>query len=83
MNLYDMRRTNKKIKLGKLEWNYSKTASTWKNWATARNLGLNPKVALTGFMTSMGMHIINSLVGQNYSMNDSGFAFAESIRRLF
>lgn len=83
MNLYDMRRTNKKLKFGKLEWNYSKAVSTWKAWTTARNLGLNPKVALTGFMTSMGMHIINSLVGQNYSIKDSGVAFSESIRRLF
>jgi hypothetical protein len=82
MNMYDMRRTNGSVNLKIAQLNYAKLASTWKNWTTARNLGLNPKVALTGFMTTLGTHILNSIVGQHYGGKYATYAFAESIRRL-
>lgn len=82
MNLYDMRRSSHVFKLGPIELQWSKTVSLWKTWTTRRNLGMNPKVALTGFLTSMGVHILNSITGQHYG-KEGGIAFLESIRRCF
>ena len=82
MNLYDMRRSSHVFKLGPIEIQWSKTVSLWKTWTTRRNLGMNPKVALTGFLTSMGVHILNSITGQHYG-KEGAIAFIESIRRCF
>lgn len=82
MNLYDMRRSSTSFNIGPIELQWSKTVSLWKTWTTRRNLGLNPKVALTGFLTTMGTHIINTISGQNYG-HEGYVAFGEAIRRLF
>jgi hypothetical protein len=41
-----------------------------KRYTTARNLGMNPKVAAVGFLTTSFTHIINGLVGYKYSTSD-------------
>ena len=82
MNLYDMRRSSTTFNVGPIELQWSKTVSLWKTWTTRRNLGMNPKVALTGFLTTMGTHIIGTISGQNYG-HEGYLAFVEVIRRLF
>lgn len=82
MNLYDMRRSHSSFKIGPIELQWSKTVSLWKTWTTRRNLGLNPKVALTGFLTTIGTHILESITGQHYG-HEGVLAFGEAIRRLF
>ena len=72
-NLYDvkMRRANIKILGTNRMFEISKFSSTFARWTTARNLGLNPKVALVGALTSSWAHIIQSLVGRRYSFADA------------
>lgn len=82
MNLYDMRRSSTTFNIGPIELQWSKTVSLWKTWTTRRNLGMNPKVALTGFLTTIGTHILNTISGQNYG-HEGYVAFGEVIRRLF
>lgn len=82
MNLYDMRRSSNTINIGPVELQWSKTVSLWKTWTTRRNLGMNPKVALTGFLTALGTHLINIVTGQDYG-HEGVVAFGEVIRRLF
>lgn len=81
MNLYDMRRSSTSFNLGPIELQWSKTVSLWKTWTTRRNIGMNPKVALTGFLTTMGTHILGTISGQNYG-REGAVAFLEVIRRL-
>jgi hypothetical protein len=82
MNLYDMRRSSTTFNLGPVELQWSKTVSLWKTWTTRRNLGMNPKVAITGFLTTIGTHILSTISGQNYG-HEGYVAFVEVIRRLF
>ena len=82
MNLYDVKRNSTSFKIGPIEVQWSKTVSLWKTWTTRRNLGLNPKVALTGFLTTMGTHILETITGQHYG-REGYVAFVEAIRRLF
>ena len=65
-DLYDIQRDPVKF-LG-IDW--SKVLSLLKRLTTARNLGMNPKVALVGFFTTMFTHTINGLVGYKYSSSD-------------
>lgn len=82
MNLYDVKRNSTSFKVGPIEIQWSKTVGLWKTWTTRRNLGLNPKVALTGFLTTMGTHILETITGQHYG-REGYMAFGEAIRRLF
>nr|DAK09240.1 MAG TPA: hypothetical protein [Crassvirales sp.]DAU12144.1 MAG TPA: hypothetical protein [Caudoviricetes sp.] len=54
MFMYDKKKTSNKL---------AKIASGVKNVTTAINLGLNPKVAAVGFLTSQYSHFINQLTG--------------------
>ena len=81
MNLYDIRRSSTTFNIGPIELQWSKTVSLWKTWTTRRNLGLNPKVALTGFLTTLGTHILNTITGQHYG-HEGYVAFLEVIRRI-
>jgi hypothetical protein len=54
MFMYDRKKTSNVL---------SKAAAGVKNTTTVINLGLNPKVAITGFLTSQYAHFINQLVG--------------------
>lgn len=65
-DLYDIQREPFKA-LG-IDW--SKLLSLLKRLTTARNLGMNPKVALVGFLTTMFTHTINGIVGYKYSSKD-------------
>lgn len=67
-DLYDMQRTPfGKTWLGR---DISKFMALIKRYTTARNLGMNPKVAAVGFLTTSFTHIINGLVGYKYSTGD-------------
>lgn len=55
---------------------------TLKQYTTAVNLGLNPKVAAVGYMTSMFVHTINAITGQKYSKKSATEAAIEVIYRL-
>lgn len=65
-DLYDIQR--EPVKFLGIDW--SKVLSLLKRMTTARNLGMNPKVALVGFFTTMFTHTINGLVGYKYSSKD-------------
>ena len=82
MNLYDMKRTRVVKNIGPIELQWSKTASLWKNWTTRRNLGLNPKVALTGFLTTMGVHLLQSITGQQYGFLTGLTSWFEVLGRI-
>ena len=72
-NLYDV----KKIQQQHGGVNWTKFASTFSMWTTATNLGLNPKVAIVGALTTGWTHVINALTGQKYDVNianKAGFA---------
>lgn len=69
-----------RFRLGKYE--ISTTLKTLKQYTTAVNLGLNPKVAAVGFMTSMWTHLINAVTGQKYSKKSATSAAFEVILRL-
>lgn len=67
-DLYDMQR----VPFGD-NWfgrDISKVLGLIKRFTTARNLGMNPKVAVVGFLTTTFTHIINGLVGYKYSSGD-------------
>lgn len=67
-DLYDMQR----VPFGD-NWfgrDISKVLGLIKRFTTARNLGMNPKVAVVGFLTTSFTHIINGLVGYKYSSGD-------------
>lgn len=55
---------------------------TLKQYTTAINLGMNPKVAAVGFMTSLWTHLINACTGQKYSKRHLTSGFIEVIYRL-
>ena len=61
-NLYNI----KKIQQEHNGVNWTKFASTFSMWTTATNLGLNPKVAIVGALTTGWTHLINALTGQKY-----------------
>lgn len=69
-----------RYRLGNYE--ISTTLKTLKQYTTAVNLGLNPKVAAVGFMTSMWTHLINAVTGQKYSKKSAGEAFLEVLYRV-
>lgn len=66
-DLYDIQRSSIQF----LGLDVSKVFGLWKRWTSARNLGLNPKVAAVGFFTSQFAHIINALTGYKYSAADA------------
>lgn len=68
MFMYDKKKTSNKL---------AKIASGVKNVTTAINLGLNPKVAAVGFLTSQYSHFINQLTGQKYTVREGMTAFRE------
>lgn len=72
MNLYNLRRQqlNLNIKGVNVSLQYTKTLELLKEYATARNLGANPKVALTGFFTSSYVHLINQITGSLPGVHD-------------
>ena len=63
-------------------FSWSKFASTFQRWTTARNLGLNPKVAATGFLTSSFAHITNALIGYKYSTGDARRGALDVMRNI-
>lgn len=69
-----------RYRIGK--WEVSTTLKTLKQYTTAVNLGLNPKVAAVGYMTSMWTHLINALTGQKYSEKNAREASFEVLYRL-
>ena len=81
MNLYDMRRSSTTFNIGPIELQWSKTVGLWKTWTTRRNLGMNPKVALTGLLTSLGVHMLNIVSGQNYG-HEGLVAFKEVLQNV-
>lgn len=62
-NLYDIR------KISKVHWgtNWTKFVSNLSRWTTSTNLGLNPKVAIVGMLTTGWTHVINAITGQKYN----------------
>jgi len=64
--MYDKAR----IRLNIGSFNYDKTLSLSRRYVTALNLGLNPKVAVVGFLTTMYNHLVFSLTGQRYSAKE-------------
>lgn len=73
MFMYDRKKTSNVL---------SKVAAGIKNTTTVINLGLNPKVAITGFLTSQYAHFINQLVGQKYTTREGVAAFIEVTLRV-
>jgi len=73
MCLYDVKKSNNVFNrvLGKI-----------RNTVTAINLGLNPKVAITGFLTSQYNHLINMLTGQKYGFREWSQAMMEVTLRV-
>lgn len=69
-DLYDIQRTPFSITLGDKTWDISRILSLWKRWTTARNLGMNPKVAFVGFLTTSFTHVLNGLVGYKYGRKE-------------
>lgn len=65
-DLYDIQRESVKF----FGIDFTKLLSLLKRLTTARNLGMNPKVALVGFFTTMFTHTINGIVGYKYSKSD-------------
>jgi hypothetical protein len=65
-DLYDIQRDSFKL----FGIDFTKVLSLLKRLTTARNLGMNPKVALVGFFTTMFTHTINGIVGYKYSTSD-------------
>lgn len=90
MNLYNLRRQQLNINLKNVNINlqYTKTLELWKEYATARNLGANPKVAITGMFTSSYVHLINQITGSlpgihdKYNLKLGCSAFVEVMIRL-
>uniref|UniRef100_A0AAU8BA66 Uncharacterized protein n=1 Tax=Dulem virus 42 TaxID=3145760 RepID=A0AAU8BA66_9CAUD len=72
MNLYNLRRQqlNFNMKGVNLKLQYTKTLELWKEYATARNLGANPKVAIVGMFTSSYVHLINQITGSLPGVHD-------------
>lgn len=69
-DLYDIQRTPFSITFGDKTWDISRILSLWKRWTTARNLGMNPKVAFVGFLTTSFTHLLNGLVGYKYGKKE-------------
>ena len=67
-DLYDMQRIT--FGTGTFGVAASKIMQLWKRYTTARNLGMNPKVALVGFFTSMFAHLVNGCVGYKYGWKE-------------
>ena len=83
MNLYDIRRVNKSIKTSpNAIWQYTKALDLLKNYTTANNLGMNPKVSIVGVLTSQWNHLINALCGNGYSFGDADFGGREVIHQM-
>ena len=80
MQMYGQYTNRKTFLNGKYE--ASITLQTLKQYTTANNLGMNPKVAAVGFMTSMWVHIINGFTGQKYSKRHVASGFIEVIYRI-
>lgn len=55
----------------------SKAVMMMRQYTTARNLGMNPKVALVGMFSSLFAHTVNMVVGQKYSMSIGASAAKE------
>ena len=69
-----------RYRIGKYE--ISTTFKTLKQYTTAVNLGMNPKVAAVGYMTSMWTHLINSVTGQKYGKKSAWEAAWEVVYRI-
>ena len=83
MNLYDIRREKHTVRLSKNSiWQYTNALEMLKNYTTANNLGLNPKVSIVGVLTSQYNHLINAISGNGYSFGDANFGGAEVIHRM-
>jgi hypothetical protein len=83
MNLYDIRREKNTLRLNKNSiWQYTNALEMLKNYTTANNLGLNPKVSIVGVLTSQYNHLINSIAGNGYSFGDANFGAGEVAHRL-
>lgn len=70
MNLYDIRREKSDF-AKKSNYDFLRTTQLLARYTTANNLGANPKVALTGFLTTMWSHLINAISGNGYSFHDA------------
>jgi hypothetical protein len=70
MNLYDIRREKSDF-AKKTNYDFLRTTQLLARYTTANNLGANPKVALTGFLTTMWSHLINAISGNGYSFTDA------------
>lgn len=91
-NLYDMKRARIKgftTKEGENIFDAGRALETWKQYATARNLGMNPKVAIVGGLTAQFVHITKQIawsipgVHGLYNIKDGMRAFKETIYKLF
>lgn len=61
------------------EINITKMLSILRALGTARNLALNISCALTGGITALYSHIVNTLVQRYYNPVDAGYAFGEML----
>lgn len=70
MHMYG--KSTKKMKIGgdKFQFDFSQFALELRNVTTAVNLGMNPKVAHVGFLTSQFAHWMNAATGQKYTIGD-------------
>lgn len=77
-SLYDVKINKTKI-FGLEITRFSQSTKVYTTW---RNLGLNPKVAITGFLTTLYVHILNSVIGEKYSISATVKAFGEMIKHV-
>lgn len=84
MNLYDIRRNRNAVNTPdpNITWQYTHALDLLKNYTTANNLGLNPKVSIVGMLTSQYNHFINALCGNGYSFGDAHRGGQETICRI-
>lgn len=71
MNLYNIRSSRMQVNILGRQVNMGKIAQLFRAATTLINLGCNEAVAGTGFTTAVWAHIVNSIVGQKYSMSDA------------
>ena len=69
-DLYDIQRLPLSITMAGKTYDFGRILGLWKRWTTARNLGMNPKVAIVGFLTTSFTHILNGAVGYKYGRHE-------------
>lgn len=81
-NLYDKRIKQMNVNIAGRKIQIQKTIGLLKRWTTARNLGMNPKIAVLGMLTAEYVHIVNAITGQKYDIRNGTNAAMEVFLRL-